>query len=198
MAKLPPVPIPASPPPANLPWHKATGGMAALPIEHLDLLPKLNWANGLLPIGNKASRGDKALRDFIAGSVDHYEAKRNFPAIHGTSRLSPHLHFGEISPFQCLSAVAEAEEAPARDKNRRGDKMDDRAKRTIDLGKGNFMAGVFLCCFIARIWPRPISSPNLTVSHGVMIRKVWRVGGGKPGSHCGCGDAAIMADRMDA
>ncbi|MEL7454512.1 MAG: deoxyribodipyrimidine photo-lyase, partial [Pseudomonadota bacterium] len=32
--------------------------------------------------------------------VDEYEDKRNFPSVDKVSRLSPHLHFGEISPIQ--------------------------------------------------------------------------------------------------
>ncbi|MGY8827855.1 MAG: FAD-binding domain-containing protein, partial [Candidatus Latescibacterota bacterium] len=31
--------------------------------------------------------------------------KRNLPGVSGTSRLSPHLHFGEISPRQIWTAV---------------------------------------------------------------------------------------------
>jgi hypothetical protein len=34
-----------------------------------------------------------------------YEDTRNFPAEAGTSRLSPHLHFGEIGPRQVWTAV---------------------------------------------------------------------------------------------
>ena len=32
--------------------------------------------------------------------IEHYAESRDVPARHGTSRLSPHLHFGEISPRQ--------------------------------------------------------------------------------------------------
>lgn len=39
----------------------------------------------------------QALRDFLP-HLRAYEEARNLPAIAGTSRLSPHLHFGEISP----------------------------------------------------------------------------------------------------
>jgi deoxyribodipyrimidine photo-lyase len=37
-----------------------------------------------------------------------YEARRNLPSVAGTSMLSPHLHFGEISPAQVWHAVADA------------------------------------------------------------------------------------------
>lgn len=39
----------------------------------------------------------KALDRFIKGPLEHYGHGRDFPACEGTSRLSPHLHFGEIS-----------------------------------------------------------------------------------------------------
>ena len=40
------------------------------------------------------------LREFLAQAFDDYSEKRNRPDVAGTSRLSPHLHFGEISPRQ--------------------------------------------------------------------------------------------------
>jgi len=37
--------------------------------------------------------------------VDDYDDKRNFPSVDKVSRLSPHLHFGEISPVQVWHAL---------------------------------------------------------------------------------------------
>ena len=37
--------------------------------------------------------------------ADDYETDRNMPSIDGTSRLSPHLHFGEISPRHVWHAI---------------------------------------------------------------------------------------------
>ncbi|WP_298510981.1 deoxyribodipyrimidine photo-lyase [uncultured Kordia sp.] len=34
--------------------------------------------------------------------IENYEATRNFPAIEGTSKLSPHLRFGTVSVRQCV------------------------------------------------------------------------------------------------
>lgn len=55
-----------------------------------------DWSTGfdMLPGAAEAAR---RLADF-ATRVDAYEDARNLPASEGTSRLSPHLHFGEISP----------------------------------------------------------------------------------------------------
>ena len=44
------------------------------------------------------------LADFC-DRVTQYESARNLPAIEGTSRLSPHLHFGEITPAQVWQAL---------------------------------------------------------------------------------------------
>jgi len=47
--------------------------------------------------GEKGAK--KRLKTFIdKGRVEDYEHDRNFPAIDGSSKLSPHLHHGEISP----------------------------------------------------------------------------------------------------
>ncbi|AMG29223.1 deoxyribodipyrimidine photo-lyase [Grimontia hollisae] len=45
------------------------------------------------------------LRDFCRYRVDHYQATRDFPAIPGTSQLSPYLAIGAISPRQCLARL---------------------------------------------------------------------------------------------
>lgn len=60
----------------------------------------------------------KRLRTFLAGPIGNYTEGRNLPAEDSTSRLSPHLHFGEISPHQAWRAARHAEgsgEASARE-----------------------------------------------------------------------------------
>jgi len=46
------------------------------------------------------------LQTFVAEALEHYDEGRDIPAVDGTSRLSPHLAFGEISPRQIVAAVA--------------------------------------------------------------------------------------------
>jgi len=69
-------------------------------IDDWHLLPTTpNWANGFKQqwqIGEKAAH--KKLKQFLQDKIEHYNEQRDFPAIDGTSVLSPHLHFGEISP----------------------------------------------------------------------------------------------------
>ncbi len=70
------------------------------------LLPtKPDWSTGFGEdwIPGEAAALERA-EDF-ADKVDDYEAMRNLPAEEGTSRLSPHLHFGEISPRAVWHAV---------------------------------------------------------------------------------------------
>jgi deoxyribodipyrimidine photo-lyase len=48
------------------------------------------------------------LQAFCAEWLDGYDAGRNRPDQPASSRLSPHLHFGEVSPRQCLVAARNA------------------------------------------------------------------------------------------
>lgn len=49
-----------------------------------------------------------ALKRFVAERLGHYKRDRDFPALAGTSRLSPHLRHGTISIRQCLRAAHDA------------------------------------------------------------------------------------------
>lgn len=64
-----------------------------------DLCPsKPNWASGFAEDWTPGEAGAwAALRAFLP-QVQNYDARRNLPSVVGTSHLSPHLHFGEISP----------------------------------------------------------------------------------------------------
>jgi deoxyribodipyrimidine photo-lyase len=50
----------------------------------------------------------KLARDFLSGPVGRYHEGRDRPDIDGTSRLSPHLHFGTISARQVRALAAAA------------------------------------------------------------------------------------------
>ncbi|MDE3163314.1 MAG: deoxyribodipyrimidine photo-lyase [Acidobacteriota bacterium] len=52
----------------------------------------------------------KRLHDFVDHDLARYEETRNHPEVKGTSRLSPYLHFGNISPLTIALAVKDAEE----------------------------------------------------------------------------------------
>jgi deoxyribodipyrimidine photo-lyase len=74
------------------------------------LLPtKPNWAAAFAWQPGEAAALAAATR--FADRVSAYEEQRNLPAETGTSSLSPHLHFGEISPRAVWHAVAGREHA---------------------------------------------------------------------------------------
>ncbi|MGN6377100.1 MAG: cryptochrome/photolyase family protein [Sphingomonas sp.] len=73
------------------------------------LLPtRPNWAKGFAAEWAPGEVGARARVDCFVDAAAHYEAARNLPDEEGTSRLSPHLHFGEISPRDVWHRVAGA------------------------------------------------------------------------------------------
>jgi deoxyribodipyrimidine photo-lyase len=73
-------------------------------LESWKLLPRRpDWAKGFdWTPGEKAAH--RALYEFL-DAVKDYAVARDIPARDGTSRLSPHLHWGEVSPRQVWHAV---------------------------------------------------------------------------------------------
>ena len=73
-------------------------------IDDLNLLPQSpipRWDKGMMDywqVGENAAH--KKFQEFLEDGVSNYKERRDFPAIGGTSLLSPQLHFGEISPLQ--------------------------------------------------------------------------------------------------
>ncbi len=64
-----------------------------------DLLPtKPDWATGFGKEWTPGEAGALARVDDFADEVAGYDERRNLPSVEGSSRLSPHLHFGEVSP----------------------------------------------------------------------------------------------------
>ncbi len=57
----------------------------------------------LWPAGEREAQ--RRLARFIADPIRHYKTARDFPAVTGTSSLSPYLACGSISPRQCLAAA---------------------------------------------------------------------------------------------
>ncbi|MBT0587104.1 cryptochrome/photolyase family protein [Alteromonas oceanisediminis] len=78
-------------------------------VDDLDLLPSLDWDAGFSAHWKPGEDGasDK-LSTFISDAALEYKDQRNIPSASGTSRLSPHLHFGEVSPNQVWYAILDA------------------------------------------------------------------------------------------
>ncbi|MFM7085196.1 MAG: cryptochrome/photolyase family protein [Hyphomicrobium sp.] len=98
-------PLP-SPPKINMPKNK----VKSQKLLDWKLLPsKPNWAISFKDLWQPGEEGaHQRLSYFIENGLQAYKDQRNFPAIDGTSRLSPHLHFGEISPHVCWYRASEA------------------------------------------------------------------------------------------
>lgn len=81
----------------------AAGGLS---LDALELLPRIGWDGGLKEAWTPGEQGaQEALELFADDALSGYARLRDLPARHGTSRLSPHLHFGEISPRQIFDAL---------------------------------------------------------------------------------------------
>lgn len=78
----------------------------SLELNELELEPKINWAGGITDAWQPGEAGAHAhLKEFLSSAFEKYSLQRNHPDVTGTSRLSPYLHFGEISPRQIWHAV---------------------------------------------------------------------------------------------
>ncbi len=66
----------------------------------------VDWASGLREAWTPGEKGaQRALRDFVDNRLIDYVESRDRPDLNGTSRLSPYLHHGELSPRQVWHAV---------------------------------------------------------------------------------------------
>jgi len=94
-------PLPA---PKNIPaptrWPKSAK------LADLALEPTIDWAGEIRATWQPGEAGAQQLLDrFVSEALIEYDTDRDRPDRDGTSRLSPHLHFGEISPRQVWAAL---------------------------------------------------------------------------------------------
>ncbi|MDX2277175.1 MAG: deoxyribodipyrimidine photo-lyase [Hyphomonadaceae bacterium] len=67
---------------------------------------KPNWAKSFETEWRPGEDGARAaLKAFLGKQLADYSEARNQLGVYGTSRLSPHLHFGEISPAQIAASI---------------------------------------------------------------------------------------------
>ncbi len=86
------------------------GDSESVTLKALDLLPQNpDWAAGWADLWQPGSAGARnALQGFLADGLNNYRDERDVPGKASTSKLSPHLHFGEISPVQVWHTVKQA------------------------------------------------------------------------------------------
>ena len=95
-------------PPASLDLWQADGKAltGASDLGGLGLLPRHQWQDNIARHWTPGETSAQArLDDFVRNGLAGYKEGRNFPAKQNVSRLSPHLHFGEISTNQAWYAV---------------------------------------------------------------------------------------------
>ena len=71
--------------------------------------PVSNWRGG-------SAEATRLVKDFVRRKLSGYGTRRNHPEADHTSRISPYLHFGHISPISVALAVEKAD-APQADKD---------------------------------------------------------------------------------
>ncbi|MHA7303882.1 cryptochrome/photolyase family protein [Arthrobacter sp. TMN-49] len=93
--------------PGTLPSGDALESWALLPTNP-------DWAGGLRDTWQpSAAAGAQALAEFLEQRVGDYTDARDRPDQEGTSRLSPYLRWGQLSPFQVWAALADRRSAGA-------------------------------------------------------------------------------------
>lgn len=101
--------------PARLSAAEVPGSLRklALTVDHLNLEPVApDWAAGLRTSWTPGEDGARErLAAFLGAALPGYRDGRDRPDRTSTSRLSPHLRFGEIAPRQVWHAITAALEA---------------------------------------------------------------------------------------
>jgi len=91
----------------TLPRFDAGRFTDSLSVEALKLLPDIRWDQTFYAHCQPGEDGAwKALHNFIDNKLPDYPRERDLPAVAGTSRLSAHLHFGEISALQAWQTLS--------------------------------------------------------------------------------------------
>ena len=100
----PPVPL-AAPTQCTAPqtWPESDN------IDDWALLPtEPDWSGAMADMWTPGEAGARDRLEDFADKAKFYDEKRNLPSVAGSSFLSPHLHFGEISPAACWHATMHA------------------------------------------------------------------------------------------
>jgi deoxyribodipyrimidine photo-lyase len=104
--------------PATLPKQLAIfeGNFKGDDLPNWELLPdKPDWAGGLRTSWTPGeASAHTRLEEFVRTILPKYARDRDLPAVSGTSRLSPHLHFGEISSRQIWYAATHGTDRSAK------------------------------------------------------------------------------------
>jgi len=104
-------------PPAPVAAPRVPPAPAAAPtgqsLDSLELLPRVDWASEFPDHWRPGEHGAMQRLQAFTDVVDDYPDNRDQAAVDGTSGLSPHLHFGELSPLQAMVALGIGRRPPA-------------------------------------------------------------------------------------
>ncbi len=91
-------------------WRSPRRWPAGLALDQLGLRAGSHlWDGGLHEAWKPGEKEAEARLDrFLDGRRSSYAKDRDYPAVPGTGRLSPHLHFGEIGPVQIVERAGES------------------------------------------------------------------------------------------
>ena len=101
--------LPDGPPGDETRWLGAGTGRAAVASDGLFDRPEPDCE---VPVMGEEAALDR-WRSFLHDGVDHYDDRRNLPAVAGTSQLSPALKWGTIHPRQLLADLDASGAGPA-------------------------------------------------------------------------------------
>ncbi len=87
-------------------------GPDGVALDALKLAPSQRWDESFWETWPPGEAGaHEALEIFVDGALHGYREQRDRPDRTGTSRLSPHLHFGEIAPWRVIAKLEHARSA---------------------------------------------------------------------------------------
>jgi deoxyribodipyrimidine photo-lyase len=87
-------------------WPRASAGLLRGDVRALARL-RVAAEPGVVALKGGAGAADRLLRGFVRKRLPDYADTRDHPDADGTSRLSPYLHFGHLSPHQVYAAVVD-------------------------------------------------------------------------------------------
>lgn len=78
----------------------------SITLDEIKLISTLPWYQSFESLWHVGEAGaKKSLHEFMKNSLSSYKTNRDIPSLINTSKLSPYLHFGEISPNQVWHAI---------------------------------------------------------------------------------------------
>jgi len=84
---------------------------SSINLDDLELIKNTPWSKKFFKFWKPGSETAlKKLNFFKENLINDYNINRNIPSLSGTSKLSPYLRFGEISPKQIIMALIDLEE----------------------------------------------------------------------------------------